>query len=55
MLAQHPYAGQITNKPPARRISTSPYPFVIFYAVTDEEVIIAGLRHTARDPASNPD
>jgi len=25
MLAQHPYARQITNKPPARRISTSPY------------------------------
>jgi toxin ParE1/3/4 len=50
---RHPYAGQVTSKPRARRISAAPYPFVIFYEVTDEEIIIVAVRHTSRDPASN--
>jgi toxin ParE1/3/4 len=53
LLVRHPYAGQVTSKPRARRISVAPYPFVIFYEVTDEEIIIVAVRHTSRDPASN--
>ena len=30
-------------------------PYVIFYAATDDEVVIHGLRHAARRPSSMPD
>lgn len=50
LLVRHPYAGQITSKPRARRITTPPYPYVIFYEATAEEVVIVGVRHAAREP-----
>jgi toxin ParE1/3/4 len=28
----------------------SPYPFLIFYQATEEEIVIHGVRHTARRP-----
>jgi toxin ParE1/3/4 len=34
-----------------RRIAALPYPYVIFYAVTAEDVVIIGVRHAARKPA----
>nr|WP_244542053.1 hypothetical protein [Afipia sp. GAS231] len=30
----------------------SPYPYLIFYRVTDREVIIQRMRHTSRRPRS---
>jgi plasmid stabilization system protein ParE len=50
MLLRHPHSGQATNKPPARRITTAPYTFVIFYKIDDKEIIIVGVRHAAREP-----
>jgi toxin ParE1/3/4 len=52
LLAQHPYAGQATDLPGVRRLSVSPYPYLIFYRVTDDEVIIQRMRHTSRRPVS---
>jgi toxin ParE1/3/4 len=54
LLTQYPLSGQMTSESGFRKITTSPYPFAIFYEVTDEEIIVIGIRHTARDPASNP-
>jgi toxin ParE1/3/4 len=48
LLAQHPYAGQATDLPGVRRLSVSPYPYLIFYRVTGDEVIVQRMRHTSR-------
>ena len=48
LLAQHPYAGQATDLPGVRRLSVSPYSYLIFYRVTDDEVIVQRIRHTTR-------
>jgi toxin ParE1/3/4 len=48
LLTQHPYAGQGTDLPGVRRPTLSPYPYLIFYRVTDSEVIVQRMRHTSR-------
>ena len=52
LLEQHPYAGQATDLPGVRRLTLSPYPYLIFYRVTDSEVIVQRMRHTSRQPRS---
>jgi len=52
LLAQHPYAGQATDLPGVRRLTLSPYPYMIFYRVTDSEIIIQRMRHASRRPRS---
>jgi toxin ParE1/3/4 len=52
LLAQHPHAGQATDLPGVRRLSVSPYPYLIFYRVTGDEVIVQRVRHTSRRPLS---
>jgi toxin ParE1/3/4 len=54
LLLQHPRAGRATSLARLRRFVTSPYPYLIFYEVTDDEIIVIGVRHAARDPASMP-
>ncbi len=54
LLAQHPFIGTRTNDPAIRRMTTAPYPYLIFYEATDSEVIIHAVRHAARDPAGMP-
>ncbi len=51
---QHPFIGTRTNDPAIRRMTTAPYPYLIFYETTDAEVIIHAVRHVARDPAGMP-
>jgi plasmid stabilization system protein ParE len=46
-------AGAVTDDPTIRRIATTPYPYLIFYEVTDAEIIIHAVRHGARDPSDN--
>jgi toxin ParE1/3/4 len=50
LLLQHPLSGQLTSESGLRRIVTPPYPYLIFYEVTVEEVVIIGVRHGAREP-----
>ena len=50
LLVQYPHCGQLTSESGLRRIVTPPYPYLIFYEVTSEEVVIIGIRHAARDP-----
>jgi toxin ParE1/3/4 len=54
LLTHHPYAGQLTDLPGVRRLVVSPYPYLIFYRVTDDEVIVQRMRHTSRRPRSAP-
>ena len=51
---QYPLAGVATDDPTIRRMTTTPYPYLIFYEATDDEIIIHAVRHGARDPSSNP-
>nr|USU34341.1 hypothetical protein NG677_10855 [Methylobacterium sp. OTU13CASTA1] len=55
LLTEHPHGGQRTSHPTLRRIVVRPYPCLIFDRVIDAELIIIGVRHAARDPASMPD
>jgi len=54
VLVQHPHIGTRTSDPTIRRMSVLPYPYLIFYEATDEEIIIHAVRHTARNPSNMP-
>jgi toxin ParE1/3/4 len=55
LLLQHPHAGQLTSKGRLRRMIVSPYPYLIFYQATEDEIVIHGVRHSARRPSSMPE
>jgi plasmid stabilization system protein ParE len=55
LIALHPSAGQLTSKRSLRRVVVYPYPYLIFYSASDDEVIIHGVRHAARRPSSMPE
>ncbi len=55
LLLQHPNAGQLTSKGRLRRIVASPFPYLIFYQVTEDELVVHGVRHSARQPSSMPE
>ena len=50
LLQEQLYAGRTTSRPNVRRISTNPYPYLIDYRVTANEIIIMRFRHAARRP-----
>lgn len=52
LLLQYPTAGQLTTKERLRRLVVAPYPYLIFYRITDEAIVIHGIRHAARRPPS---
>ncbi|WP_164477558.1 type II toxin-antitoxin system RelE/ParE family toxin [Pannonibacter phragmitetus] len=54
LLADYPRSGIITSSAGLRRIVARPYPYVIFYEIHSDAVVIIGLRHGARDPATMP-
>jgi toxin ParE1/3/4 len=35
-------------------MTTTPYPYVVFYEITQSEIIIHAVRHAARDPSGMP-
>ena len=53
-LLLHPHIGRRTNDPAIRRMTTTPYPYLIFYEATETEIIIHAVRHAARDPSGMP-
>jgi toxin ParE1/3/4 len=55
LIALHPKAGQLTSKRRLRRVVAHPYPYLIFYSASEDEVVIHGVRHAARSPASMPE
>jgi plasmid stabilization system protein ParE len=54
VLSAHPDIGVRTDDPAIRRLSTPRYPYLIFYEVTDSEIVIHAIRHAARDPSGMP-
>lgn len=54
LLLLHPHIGTRTDDPAIRRMTTSPYPYLVFYEATEVEIIIHAVRHAARDPSGMP-
>lgn len=54
LLLLHPHIGTRTDDPTIRRMTTSPYPYLVFYEATEVEIIIHAVRHAARDPSGMP-
>jgi len=54
LLLRHPRIGTRTDDPAIRRMTASPYPYLVFYEATETEIIIHAVRHTARDPSGMP-
>ena len=55
LLVEHPFSGKATSHPDLRRIVATPYPYLIFYRIDAEDVVIIGIRHAARHPSSMPE
>ena len=51
-LLEQPGSGPPTDLRPMRRTLASPY--LIFYVATENEIVVVGIRHGARDPATMP-
>ena len=54
LLLLYPHIGVRTDDPVIRRVTTAPYPYLIFYEVADAEIIVHAIRHAARDPSGMP-
>jgi plasmid stabilization system protein ParE len=54
LLLAHPEIGIRTDDPTIRRLTTPPYPFLVFYEVMENEIIIHAVRHAARNPSGMP-
>ena len=54
LLLAHPEIGLRTDDPDIRRLTTTPYPFLVFYEIGSEEIIIHAIRHGGRDPGGMP-
>jgi toxin ParE1/3/4 len=50
ILSLHPFIGVKTDDPIVRRLVTTPYPYVVFYEVGGDEIIVHAVRHAARKP-----
>jgi toxin ParE1/3/4 len=54
-LSDYPLSGTLTDMEQMRRIKVQHYPYLIFYRVEEQEIIILGIRHAARDTDTMPD
>jgi len=54
LLADYPFVGARTDDLSIRRLPIPPYPYLIFYEVAGDEVLIHTVRHAARDPSTRP-
>jgi addiction module RelE/StbE family toxin len=54
LLVEQPRLGQPTDLEGVRRMLVSPYPYLIFYRVAGDAVIIMRVRHAARNPSGAP-
>jgi toxin ParE1/3/4 len=54
LLLRYPWAGAPTDDPTIRRMTTTPYPYLVLYEVAEGEIIVHAVRHGARNPTDNP-
>ena len=55
LVAERPHIGAQADASGLRRVATTPFPYLVFYQVSEAEVVIVGIRHAARDPDTMPD
>jgi toxin ParE1/3/4 len=53
ILGEIPELAQAADEPGVRRMPVTAYPFVIFYAVEADEVVVLHVRHAARRPLAD--
>src|SRR5580700_6703168 len=53
-LSKSGHIGRRTSDPAIRRMTTTPYRYLVFYEITQTEIIIHAVRHAARDPSGMP-
>lgn len=53
VLAHQPHSGRLVGKRDLRRVVVIPYPYLIFYRIRPNEIVIHGVRHAARRPAKH--
>jgi plasmid stabilization system protein ParE len=49
-FSDHPAVGARTDDPVIRRMPVTRYPYLVFYEVRDDEIIVHAIRHGARNP-----
>jgi toxin ParE1/3/4 len=49
-LADFPFLGRATDEPSVRVMALTRYPYLVFYAVVGDDVVILHVRHGAREP-----
>lgn len=54
LLLSHPHVGVQTDDKTIRRINASPYPYLIFYEIAGDNLIIHAVRHGAGNPSGMP-
>ncbi len=54
LIGSFPRIGTPTDNRVIRRIATPPYPYLVYYELTADEIIIHAVRHAARDPGGAP-
>jgi toxin ParE1/3/4 len=54
LLTRYPNIGRRTNDPVIRQMTITPYPYLVFYEVTENEIVVHAIRHAARDPSGMP-
>jgi hypothetical protein len=47
--------GRRTSKAGCAASRSIPIPYLIFYQISGDQIVIHGVRHSARDPSSMPD
>jgi plasmid stabilization system protein ParE len=50
LIARQPRIGVRTDDAAIRRVVVVPYPYLIFYEVTETDIIVHAVRHGARAP-----
>jgi toxin ParE1/3/4 len=54
LLLVHPRIGRRTDDPLIRRMTAARHPYLVFYEIGEDEIIIHAVRHSARDPGTMP-
>ncbi|MCY1668917.1 type II toxin-antitoxin system RelE/ParE family toxin [Rhizobium sp. SL86] len=55
LLPSHPCMGRLSQIPKLRVLPVRPYPYLVFYEVGDEDIVILAFRHAVQDPSTFPD
>ncbi|MEO0671140.1 MAG: type II toxin-antitoxin system RelE/ParE family toxin [Pseudomonadota bacterium] len=53
-LAGAPRIGVPIGRDNIRKLTTNPFPYLVFYQVMEDAIVVLTIRHSARDPATMP-